>query len=230
MKLLRLIISISIILFFVFSITFAQSSAKEYYKKGIDYCVKGEFEKAKSEFSKASMDDSLRTSAQLNLKTINDILKKKIKKETGNHIFKGIQYDDQGNYAQAIVEFTNAIKINPDYADSYNKRGLVYYNQAQYEQSIKDYGIAIQLNPKYTDAYNNRGIIYFDMEKYDLAISDYSKAIELDPKYAKAYHNRGLIYVTKLKNYDKGCSDWKKACELGECTNYKIAREKGFCK
>lgn len=230
MKMLRIIIPIAIILYLAGGFTYSQSPAKDSYKKGIDYCIKGEFEKAKSEFKKASKDDSLNTSSQLNLKTINDIQKKKIKKETGIHIFKGIQSDDLGKYTQALDEFKKAIEINPDYADSYNKRGLVYYNQAQYELAIKDYNFAIQLNPKYTDAYNNRGIVYFELEKYDLAISDYSKAIELDPKYAKAYHNRGLIYVAKLKNYDKGCSDWKKACELGECTNYNIAKEKGFCK
>jgi tetratricopeptide (TPR) repeat protein len=230
MKILHILFSIVIILFLAVGFTYSQSTAKDSYKKGIDYCINGEFEKAKSEFKKASKDDSLHTTAELNLKTIDDVLKKRIKRETGNHIFRAIQNDDQGKHAQAIDEFTKAIEINPDYADSYNKRGLVYYGQTKYEQAIKDYDLAIRINPKYTDAYNNRGIIYFEMEKYDLAISDYSKAIELDPKYAKAYHNRGLIYVTKLKNYDKGCSDWKKACELGECTNYKIAKEKGFCK
>lgn len=230
MKILRIVISISIILFLAYEATYAQSPAKEIYIKGVEYAAQGKFEKAKEEFKKALKDDSLHSSAQINLKTINDILKKKIKSETGIHIFIGIQYDEQGKYELAISEYVKAIEINPKYADSYNKRGLVYYNQGNYEQAINDYTTAIQLNPEYTDAFNNRGIVYYALDKNNDAISDYTKAIEIDPEYAKAYHNRGLTYIVKLKNNEKGCSDWRIACELGECTNYKIAKEKGLCK
>ena len=230
MKILIAAVSILIILFLSDDTIYAQSPAKEIYKKGVEYGVQGKFEKANEEFIKALKDDSLHTSAQLNLKTIDDILKKKIERETGIHIFKGIQYDDQGKYEMAINEYEKAIEIDPKYADSYNKRGLVYYNQKKYDQAIKDYTAAIELNPKYTDAYNNRGIVYYELDKNNEAISDYTKAIEIDPKYAKAYHNRGLIYIVKLKNNEKGCTDWHRACELGECTNYNIAKKKGLCK
>ena len=230
MKKLQASILTIFILVFINNLSYAQGSISEIYIRGIESGVQGKFEEAKQDFSIALKDDSLRTSAQLNLKTIDDILKKKIEKETGIHIFKAIQYEDQGNYDLAIREYAKAIEGNPKYADSYNKRGLVYFNKNMYEQAIKDYTTAIQLNPKYTDAYNNRGIIYYNQEKYDLAILDYSKAIELDPKYAKAYHNRGLIYFTKLEDKSKGCADWKRACELGECTNYNTAKNKGLCK
>jgi tetratricopeptide (TPR) repeat protein len=221
----------TIIILILINITaYAQVSIKETYRRGIESGIQGNFEEAKKDFTIALKDDSLRTSAQLNLKTIDDILKKRIEKETSTHIFKGIQYEDQGNYDLAISEYEKAIELNPKYADSYNKRGLVYFNKNMYEQAIKDYTEAIQLNPKYTDAYNNRGIIYYNQEKYDLAIIDYSKAIELDPKYAKAYHHRGLIYFTKIEDRTKGCSDLKRACELGECTNYNTAKNRGLCK
>ena len=230
MKILILAVSILTISFFANDAIYAQSLTKEIYKKGVEYGVQGEFGKAKAEFDKVLKDDSLYSSAQINLKTINDILKKKIDTDTGIHIFKGVQLDEQGKYEQAINEYIKAIEINPKYADSYNKRGLVYYNQEKYEQAIKDYTTAIQLNPKYTDAYNNRGIVYYVLDENIEAIGDYTKAIEIDTKYAKAYHNRGLTYIVKLKNNEKGCADWRRACELGECTNYKVAKEKGLCK
>jgi len=217
-------------IFLTISQTYSQSPAKEIYNEGINCAVKGEFKKAKKEFEKALTVDSLYTSAQLSLKTIDDILSNKIKKETGAHIFKGVQYDDQGKYEQAINEFTRAIEINPGYADIYNKRGLSYYNQEKYDQALRDYNKAIEINPRYTDAFNNRGIVYYQQEQYDQAISNYTKAIEINPKYAKAYHNRGLVFFVNLKDTDEGCADWQKACELGECTNYKMAKEKKLCK
>ncbi|HSW55748.1 MAG TPA: tetratricopeptide repeat protein [Ignavibacteriaceae bacterium] len=208
---------------------FSQSAAVEFYNKGVQYAVQGEFVKAKEEFDKVLKIDSLYSQAELGLKTINDISKKKIMQETGIHIFKGVYYDEQGKFEQAISEYIKAIEMNPNYEVAYNNRGMSYYNQGEYERAISDYTKAIGLNPKYADAYNNRGIVYYEQGQNNLAISDYSMAIELNALYAKAYHNRGLLYIVVLKDNEKGCADWQRACELGECYNYYIAKEKGFC-
>ncbi|MBE0570634.1 MAG: tetratricopeptide repeat protein [Ignavibacteriaceae bacterium] len=208
---------------------YAQPTALEFYKNGLQLAVKGEFKKAEAEFDKALKIDTLYSQAELGLKTIKDITEKKILTKTGIHIFKGVSYDEEGKYEQAISEYIKAIEINPDYADAYNNRGVSYYNLGKNENAISDYTRAINLNPKYADAYNNRGIVYYDQGQHNQAIKDYSKAIEVNKSYAKAYHNRGLIYMVVLKDKEKGCADWKKACELGECYNYNIAKEKGYC-
>jgi len=208
---------------------YAQPTAVEFFNNGLQLAVKGEFVKAKEEFHKALKIDSLYSQAELGLKTIKDVAEKKIDPKTGIHIFKGVYYDEERKYEQAISEYIKAIEINPNYADAYNNRGVSYYNQGKYEQAISDYTRAIKLNPKYADAYNNRGIVYYDQGQHNQAIKDYSKAIEVNKSYAKAYHNRGLVYMVVLKDKEKGCADWKKACELGECYNYNVAKDKGFC-
>ena len=47
--------------------------------------------------------------------------------------------------------------------------------------------------------------------------------IKIDPKLVTAYIDRGLVYQEQLGNKHMACSDWKLACELGECYNYSIA-------
>jgi Flp pilus assembly protein TadD len=42
------------------------------------------------------------------------------------HANKGVQYSSQGAFDQAIQEFTEAIKINPNDARFYKDRGGVY--------------------------------------------------------------------------------------------------------
>ena len=64
---------------------------------------------------------------------------------------------------------------------------------------------------------------------HDQAISDFSKAIEINPQDAAAYVNRGYIHFVKLGNKEKGCSDFKQACEFGECENYNLVKRKGDC-
>jgi len=73
------------------------------------------------------------------------------------------------------------------------------------------------------------GFAYHIKGQYDQAISDYTKAIEINPKDAIAYYNRGNTYIVNLGNKVKGCADWKKACELGECRNYNLAKQYGDC-
>ena len=98
------------------------------------------------------------------------------------------------------------------------------------DQAIKDYTKAIELDPRDTHAYYNRGNTYYKKGQYDQAIKEYTKAIELNPKLAEAYDDRGFAYFDKLGDKNRGCTDWKQACDLGVCENYNLAKRNGDCK
>jgi tetratricopeptide (TPR) repeat protein len=112
-----------------------------------------------------------------------------------------------------VAEYTTAIRLDPDDAVAYYNRGLAYMNLGEYNTAISDYTTAIRLDPDDAAAYNNRGLAYDKLGKYNTAISDYTTAIRLDPDYASAYINRGIAKANAGLSY---CSDFKKACELGE--------------
>ena len=57
-----------------------------------------------------------------------------------------------GDYKGAITDYTQAIRLNPDYADAYNNRGNAKSNLSQHFAAIADYDIAIRLNPDYATA------------------------------------------------------------------------------
>jgi len=126
---------------------------------------------------------------------------------------KGYKAYDLEEYDIAIEYYTNAIKIDIEFAEAYNNRGNAYDDKGLYDEAINDYTKAIKLNPKYAVAYYNRGIVYGEKGLYDEAIEDYNKAIELNPEYAEAYYNRGLAYYNK-ELYDEAIEDYNKAIEL----------------
>ena len=56
---------------------------------------------------------------------------------------RGLAYDNQGRYDQAIANYSRAIELNPDYVSAYYNRGNAYDNQGRYHQAIADYSRAI---------------------------------------------------------------------------------------
>ncbi len=115
-------------------------------------------------------------------------------------------------------------------ADSWYEQGLAHREADRFKKAVEAYSKAISLNPEYADAYYNRGNVYADLKQYDRAIADFGKAISIDPEFAAAYINRGYVYMVGLHKTKEACADWKKACSLGDCEIYNLAKQKGDCK
>ena len=98
---------------------------------------------------------------------------------------QGVTYNNEGDYDNAIIAFTKAIELDPNFALAYGNRSWVYIKLGQYEQAIADCTKAIELNPNLALAYNNRGWAYTELGQYEQAIADYNRAIELDPSLGK---------------------------------------------
>jgi tetratricopeptide (TPR) repeat protein len=126
---------------------------------------------------------------------------------------RGIVYHDQQKWDLAVADYTQTIRLNPNYADAYYNRALVYYNQQKWDLALADYTQAIRLNPNDAQAYYNRGIVYHDQQKWDLAVADYTQAIRLNPNYANAYYNRALVYYNQ-KKWDLALADYTQAIRL----------------
>jgi tetratricopeptide (TPR) repeat protein len=73
---------------------------------------------------------------------------------------KGNASSTAGKKYEAIVAYTKAIEMKPNYAEAFYNRGLVYKNLGDYVQAIRDYNKAIELNPKFVEAYHERGTSY----------------------------------------------------------------------
>lgn len=136
---------------------------------------------------------------------------------------QGLIYSENGRYDLAISEFNKALKIAPSSPELYNNRGIVYSKAGQYDLAISDFTKALELKPDSTQAYYNRGITYLIKDQYKMAFSDLNKVLDIDPLNKSAYDIRGSMYGVLA------CSDWQKACRLGDCEHFKKATTAGLC-
>lgn len=118
----------------------------------------------------------------------------------------GRAYYELREYEHAVADFTQAIQLDPNFADAYSNRGNAYRKLYEYDKAFADFAMAIQINPNSAQNYNYRGLTYNDIYDYDKAISDFTLAIRLDPVYVDAYRNRAFTY-DNIKEYEKALLD-----------------------
>jgi len=58
-----------------------------------------------------------------------------------------------GLFAQAIMDFTEAIRLRPEYAEAYYNRGLAYGEQGDMKKAIPDFAEAMRLDPSIEKTY-----------------------------------------------------------------------------
>lgn len=116
-------------------------------------------------------------------------------------------------YEDAINAYNQALKIQPDLADTWNNRGVVLTRMQRYQEAIDSYEKATQIRPNYPDAWNNKGVVLLEMQQFPEAISCYEKAIEAKADYADAWNNRGVA-LSKMQKYEEAVISYNQALSI----------------
>jgi tetratricopeptide (TPR) repeat protein len=88
---------------------------------------------------------------------------------------------DRGNCKEAIAVYTQALALNPNYAEAYNNRAYTYMRMQNYAPALQDLDQALRIRPDYLHALMNRGDIYnyyFEQDRKK-AIDDYDHILRL---------------------------------------------------
>ena len=135
------------------------------------------------------------------------------------HIQRGVEKFDRGDFLGAIDEYNSAIKADPENARAYYKRALANYAVYRVDAAIADADSAIQrdphidANPQSVLEWILRGLRKWRGKDSDGALADLERALQLDPKSARAYANRGAIKNDK-HDLDGALADYNRAIEL----------------
>ena len=109
-----------------------------------------------------------------------------------------------GNMQGAIEDYTQALKLKPDYSLAYNQRGFVRYKLGDMQGAIEDYTQALKFKPDYSLAYTNRGNARYELGDMQGAIEDYTQAAELYQKQGNNESYQDVIdVINKIKELEQ---------------------------
>ena len=82
---------------------------------------------------------------------------------------------------KAIVVFTEAIELDPTWAEAWNKRATVYYIIGEFQKSQDDIDKVLELEDRHFGALAGQGMVNIQLKNYDKAKRSYQKAQEIYP-------------------------------------------------
>ena len=82
---------------------------------------------------------------------------------------------------RAITVFTEAIEIDPTWAEAWNKRATVFYMIGEFERSQNDIDKVLELENRHFGALAGQGLVNIKLKNYDKAIKSYQMAEEIHP-------------------------------------------------
>jgi tetratricopeptide (TPR) repeat protein len=100
---------------------------------------------------------------------------------------------ERGDFTTAIADFSEAIRLNPNYWEAYYARGLLYVNFGDYDRAIADLTQVIRLNLNNADAYCSRGSNYMMKKDWNNAIADFEAALRINSNHTQAKEGIRLV-------------------------------------
>lgn len=209
-----------------------------YMGRGVIFLRRGESARAIADFDKAiELDPKNKTTYMFrglffqktkeDLKAVADFTKnielctKKSDCSSAVYSSRADSYMSLKEFDKAINDYTKAISIDPNDAESYHNRGLAYLrHKAQLDLALADVEKAISLEGTKGYYYRLRGSIMFlrrineeDPSLVAAGLRDLTRAIELEPNDYKNYEVRATMYRMTGKT-EKADADLKMAEEL----------------
>ena len=82
---------------------------------------------------------------------------------------------------RAITVFTEAIELDPLWAEAWNKRATVFYMVGEFQKSQNDINKVLKLEKRHFGALAGQGLVNIQLKNYDKAKKSYQKAQEIYP-------------------------------------------------
>jgi tetratricopeptide (TPR) repeat protein len=126
---------------------------------------------------------------------------------------RALLYLKNGNYQEALLDFTKAIELNPVDAEIYFQRAGLYLFLEEYSKAFEDYQQAITINPNNPEYYLHRALAYTIIGSIDEAKLDLESAKITENKLNHLQNELGLSEFSK-GSFQKAINHFSKFISL----------------
>src|SRR5207245_6474638 len=102
----------------------------------------------------------------------------------------------KGQSDEAMLHYDQAIRLEPNYADSYYNRGNVLFAKGRIDEAITDWEKTLQLQPNDADAHTSLGNAFLRQGSFKDAIAQYEMAVALAPEDTHSRNNLAWTLAT----------------------------------
>ena len=81
----------------------------------------------------------------------------------------------------AISIFTEVIKLDPSWAEAWNKRATAYYMVGEFQKSQDDIDQVLKIEKRHFGALAGQGMVNIQLKNYEKALDSYKKVQEIHP-------------------------------------------------
>ena len=103
----------------------------------------------------------------------------------------------KGELNEAIVQYQEALKLNPYYLEAIYNLANAFSKAGQIDEAVAAFQEAFKMDPGNAKQHNNLGTALRRLGRTDEAIAQYQEALKMDPSYAPAYYNLGNVLFQK---------------------------------
>ena len=98
------------------------------------------------------------------------------------HRERGNQYFKENMFVEALKEYEEGIKRNPEFAPLYSNRCATYIKLGEFVSALKDADTCIEIDPDFIKAYARKGTCHHFLKEYHKALKAFDDGIKLDPQ------------------------------------------------
>lgn len=125
----------------------------------------------------------------------------------------GEKYAKAGKYQEAVIQFRNALEIDPRFAKAHHQLAGVYIKLKAPQQAYRELSTAVELDPKNADAQLQFATLLLGIHKYEEAQQAAEKVIAADPGNATAHAVLGEKYAS-LQAWPLAIREFQTAIDL----------------
>ncbi len=114
---------------------------------------------------------------------------------------------------RALRDFSEAIRLRPNYHEAYRHRGAVYFLAGKGDECLADLQAGLRMNPADSAALSDLGTYFQRTKRPDAALDYYARALQADPDNFRALSNRSSIRMAQ-KDYAAARADLEHALKV----------------